>query len=95
MVLDSGLNYIITHVTLPPKLPQKDDSDSGKDVVLLQQCEAALRTFQTVRSGRDENKWSSCSGMIRNMLRMRDPCGDMIDKKICLAFKMEIGGMET
>ncbi len=44
--MDEDLDFIINHVFLPPKLPQKDDSDDTKNVYLLVKLREALESFQ-------------------------------------------------
>lgn len=69
--------YIITHVFLPPKLPQEDDSNSEQDSALIEECRAALMSFQACLPGQE--RWVM---MLSKMLELRDPSGDMLSKKI-------------
>jgi len=90
------LEYIITHVVLPPKLPQTDDSHSDRDAALLQQCEATLSAFQALIPFQDQSNWMSCGNMVNSMLKMRDRCGELIEEEVKLALKiMKVGGMVT
>jgi hypothetical protein len=41
-----SLYYIINHVFLLPKLPEKDDSDVEQESALIEECEAALRKLE-------------------------------------------------
>lgn len=40
------LIYIINYIFLPPKLPQKNDSNNGKSASLIEELLAVLRLFQ-------------------------------------------------
>jgi hypothetical protein len=48
MLLSLNLEYIITYVFLPPKLPQKDNRDPKQDLALTKEYRAALRSFEHV-----------------------------------------------
>ena len=90
----SKLNYIVTHVILPPKLPQEDDSGFHNDTALLQQIETALSDFRALCPPQQQSHWTTCSNMVKNMLRMRDHGGNLIEEEAKIAFKtMEAGGM--
>jgi hypothetical protein len=71
--------YMVHHVFLPPKLPQKDDFDAGFDDALLDMLSSSLQAFEhhvddkAVRSTRD---------MISNLRTMRDGSGAMDETKI-------------
>lgn len=77
-----ALPYIINHVFLPPKLLQEDDSGADKDSSLLVECEAALKSFQAHLPSHECPRWAACTRMLRNMLELRDPSGDMISGKV-------------
>ncbi|CZT11794.1 uncharacterized protein RCO7_11377 [Rhynchosporium graminicola] len=53
----SDLEYIITHVFLPPKLPQKDDSNPDRDLALTEILKAALDSFQAQLPARERPRW--------------------------------------
>ena len=77
-----SLSYIINHVFLPPKLPQEDDSGVVEDSALIVECEAALESFQAHLPSHDCRRWAACIRMLRKMLELRDPSGDMISEKV-------------
>jgi hypothetical protein len=77
-----ALPYIINHVFLPPKLPQEDDSGVDKDSALILECEAALKSFQAHLPSHECRRWAACTRMLRKMLELRDPSGDMIAGKV-------------
>lgn len=87
------LSYLIDHIFLPPKLPQKDDWHHEKDLVLLAQCEAALSAYQVhLQDGHE--RWEMCTSMVRNMIEVRDNSRDMSPKRIGeKLLKMSIKGM--
>lgn len=90
-----GLMYLINHVFLPPKVPQKDDGDLATDRQLLKGCSAALKSYQNHDiSSEERTKWATCSHMVDNMLETHDMSGDMSPKKIEARFReMTIGGL--
>ena len=82
MAQAQGLSYIINHVFLPPKLPQEDDSGVDKDFALIAECEAALNSFQAHFPSHECRRWAACTRMLRKMLELRDPSGDMVPGKV-------------
>ncbi|KAH8798597.1 hypothetical protein F5884DRAFT_687263 [Xylogone sp. PMI_703] len=71
------LHYIINHVFLPPKLPQKDDTNVRQEYILLEECEIALNSFQRYASPNEWRKLATCSRMIRKMREMRNLSGEL------------------
>lgn len=82
MDLAQRLPYIINHVFLPPELPQKDDSHADHDSALIEECEAALESFQAHFPTYTQGKLAACTKMISKMLMMRDKSGDMMSGKV-------------
>lgn len=76
------LNYVINHVFLPPKLPQKDDSDARKSASLIDELLAALRSLQLHISEQERSEWTPCIKMVDNMLELRDPSGGLMAEKV-------------
>lgn len=86
-----NIDYIIRHVFLPPKLPQKDDEDVEKGTCLIEAVLAALISFQqnhgfSEQQEEKENEgekncveWSACVRMLGNMLELRNQCGAELD----------------
>jgi len=82
MLRSRVLLYIINHVFLPSKLPQKDDEEGGENEALLLECEQAWEMFQHHLLSEGKSNWASCSGMLRKMREMRDMSGAMIPHKL-------------
>jgi hypothetical protein len=82
MIQSQELLYIINHVFLPPKLPQKADGEDLEDVALLGECERAWEIFQSHFPLQDGPNWTGCSIMLKNMLELRDSSGVMIPGKV-------------
>ena len=76
------LNYIINHVFLPPKLPQKDDGDATKSVALIEEVLAALKLFQAHVSEQEKSIWTSCLKMVGNMIHLRDHSGGLVAEEV-------------
>ncbi|KAL2068505.1 hypothetical protein VTL71DRAFT_14842 [Oculimacula yallundae] len=74
MSTTGSLLYIIDHVFLPLKLPQKDDSDYAKDFALGKQCQAALMDFRKLlpTPAQQHWKWTSSTKMLCHLLALRD-----------------------
>ncbi len=78
---DNDIEYIIRHVFLPPKLPQKDDEDVEKDTCLIEAVLAALISFRdkyAISEQQEERfvEWSACVKMLDNMLELRNQGGE-------------------
>ena len=78
---DNDIDYIITHVFLPPELPQKDDEDVGKRTCLIEAVLAALISFQhknDISEQQEEEEkekcveWSAYVKMLETMLELRN-----------------------
>ena len=95
MASSSKLSYIITHVFLPPKLPQEDDSDFENDSSLVDECCAALRSFQA-HLEQEHGKWTNPILMVSRMLELRGPSGHMLPDEVDASLeRMKKGGMST
>lgn len=78
---DNNIDYIIRHVFLPPKLPQKDDEDVEKETCLIEVVLAALISFRDRHDFSEQQEerfveWSACVKMLDNMLELRNQCGE-------------------
>jgi hypothetical protein len=80
------LEYMFHHVFLPPKLPQRDDSDVIKEHRLIEQCLTALKSFQKLVAEEEHLPWQSCIKMVSKMLDMRENNGELsaeaVDKSL-------------
>ncbi|KAI9679782.1 MAG: hypothetical protein M1817_004796 [Caeruleum heppii] len=76
------LTYILTHVFLPPELPQKDDSDAIKSAALTAEVLTALTAFQAHFAEEEQAAWKPCIDMLATMLELRDHSGALIAKKL-------------
>lgn len=81
------LNYIIDHVFLPSKLPQKDDSDARKSASLIDELLAALRSLQAHIPKQERSEWIPCIKMVGNMLELRDHLGGLVAEKVQITLK--------
>lgn len=77
-----GLSYIINLVFLPPKLPQKDDSDDIKSASLIEELRALLRSLQTHIPELGCSELIPCIKMINNMLELRDHVRGLVAAKV-------------
>ena len=87
-----ALDYIINHVFLPPKLPQKDDSDVTKASSLVEELLAALESFQAHVPEQERLEWVHCIKMVRNMLQIRDHFGGLLAKDVETALREMVNG---
>ena len=88
------LDYIIHHVFLPPKLPQKDDSGVEETIALIELVLAAMRLLQDLLPEHERSEWNPCMKMMRNMLELKNQSGHLIAKKLKTALRnMVDGGM--
>lgn len=76
------LNYIINHIFLSLKLPQKNDSDDVKSASLIEELWAALKSLQTHISEWECLKWIPCTKMVSNMLKLWDQFKELIAEKM-------------
>ena len=77
-----GLNYIIDHVFLPSKLPQKDDSNATKGVSLVEEILTALKSLQAHVPTEERSEWIPCIEMVNNMLQVRDDYGGLVAREV-------------
>ncbi|KAH8676420.1 hypothetical protein BGZ60DRAFT_562097 [Tricladium varicosporioides] len=86
-----SLYYIINHVFLPPKLPEKEDIDARQEFMLIKECEAALKSFQAYVPSIGSWRWAACTKMLSKILDMRDVSGDMTFEKVkvCLGLMVD------
>ena len=68
------LLYMLNHVFLPPKLPQKDDNDDSgvdRDVTLCHFAYKASHEFATYLSQSQQENWSIVSQMLKKLKTSR------------------------
>lgn len=86
------LNYVINHVFLPSKLPQKDDSSATKGASLVEEILAALRLLQPHIPKQERSEWIPCIKMVGNMLELRNHLGGLAAKKVETTLREMIDG---
>jgi len=92
--MGKDLYYIINHVFLPPKLPQKDDNDVTKTVSVIEELLTALGSLQDRIPEHERSEWIPCIKMVSNMLELRDHFGGLVAGKLETTLrKMVDGGM--
>lgn len=86
------LNYIVNHVFLPLKLPQKNDSDDAKGASFIEGLRAALKSLQAHIPERERSEWIPCIKMVGNMLELRDQFGGLVAEKMEAMLRKMIDG---
>ncbi len=78
---------------IPPKLPQKDDSDVLKSGALIEEVLAALRLLRAHSPEQERSEWTPCIEMVGSMLELRDHFGGLVAEKAeTMLRKMADGG---
>ena len=90
--MNEELNYIVNHVFLPLRLPQKDDSNVRKDALLTEEVLAALRLLQAHIPTQERSEWIPCIKMVGNMLQIRDHFGALVAEKVQITLKGMVDG---
>ena len=85
--MSTHLQYVINHVFLPPKLPQEDDDNFAKDVSLIRQVLASLKSFQQSVLEQNRSQWLSCIKMIDNLVMLRDHSEGLVTEKLQASLK--------
>lgn len=80
--MNESLKYIINHVFLPPKLPQKDDRDDAKDEALAKQLLVSLQSLQQCIPEQTRSEWRPCIQMLDSMLKLRDDSGGLVAEEM-------------
>jgi hypothetical protein len=86
------LNYIIAHVFLPSKLPQKDDSNATKVASLAQEVLTTLRLLQAHVPTQERSEWIPCIKMVNNMLQVRDHYGGLVAREVEITLRGMVDG---
>lgn len=63
------LNYIVDHVFLPSKIPQKDDSSATKDASWAEEVLIALMLLQAHIPTQERSEWIPCIQMVGTFSR--------------------------
>jgi len=85
-----SLAFIINHVFLPPKLPQKSEVDAGEHhSALLRLCVRAAEEYQHLVSWEIQEVWEPAVRMLMNFSRLDNP--NALD---AAAFKKTVLGMK-
>ena len=81
--------YVVNHVFLPPKLPQKDDKDTNtdRDIVLCRLVSSASREFATFLPQPQQKRWSIVTEMLKNLLDSTGP----LDKDVLVTKISHLG----
>jgi hypothetical protein len=90
--MSKGLEYIINHVFLPPKLPQEDDSNATNSAFLTEQLLVALRSFQDHSPKQKRSEWIPCIKMIGNMQKLQDHSGGPLAERTGTTLREMIDG---
>ena len=87
---DTVLRYLLNHVFLPPKLPQKDDYDAEHDDALCRFIYDASFEFSAFLSPSQQMQWQIIVQMLTNLLKSTR----VLDKDVLVTniSHLEIGG---
>ena len=66
--MHNQLHYMICHVFLPPKLPQKNDHDGETDIALIREVKDAMAVFMTLIPIEQVQHWKPCVKMLSSMM---------------------------
>ena len=81
---------------LLPKLPQKEDSDTDRDLALIKEFRVALESFQDLLANQEHWRWSGLVVVMSNMLELRGPSGYLLSKKVEISLgRIKAGGIPT
>ena len=88
--MEDILRYVLNHVFLPPKLPQKDDYDAELDAALCRFVYDAALEFAAFLPQSQQGRWSTVSLLLKNLLESAgDLDKDMLEINI---LHLKIGG---
>jgi len=66
-VKSEELHYLMRHIFLPPKLPQKADRDDTRDALLTEEVHRTLTEFDCLRHNTEMLSLAECISMVGNM----------------------------
>ena len=83
MLAINQVSFLINHVFLPPKLPQKNDSDDGFTHVFIESMLCALQDYQRLVIGR-RSEIAVLIRMMENMRTVHDVANDdLLETELC------------
>jgi hypothetical protein len=65
--MDNNLPYIVNHVFFPPKLPQRDDFDTIKELALCEIVHQYAVEYQATLSIDQKSQWDPITRMLVNL----------------------------
>lgn len=71
------LQYLVHHLCLPPRLPQKDDSGPQHDLLLTKFVRTALLDYCNHLSETERSRWSVCVDALSALERFRPQDGQL------------------
>lgn len=77
-----SLFYIIQHIFLPPRLPQKDDYSFENDIALLECLLDSLDDFKKSIPQDSQGRWKACTTLVQSLLDAREASGALDAAKI-------------
>jgi hypothetical protein len=86
----SAAAYLIHHVVLPPRLPQKDDYDATHEHCLIDAVVCALQDLQEHVGDQDQDLKCLLTSAVRaitNLADSRDEHGDVSEIRLLAVFK--------
>jgi hypothetical protein len=90
----NGLHYVVDHVFLPPKLPQKDDSSDSNDATLCDMVYQVAKAYRNVLPARTQRRWTPILEMLYNIHTLHQ--SSLSDDRIISAMQdMRPGGISN
>ena len=80
--------YLIHHTFLPPELPQQDDFDPRRELILLDTVSDALQRFRFAAEHDQRDIVESVSAMLGNLTVVRDDSGAINERNLQSALQM-------
>jgi hypothetical protein len=90
----SAIRYIIDHVFLPPKLPQKDDYNADYERRLVHCVRDSLQSFGALVGDEAHSAVTLVADTITNLLFIRDEDGTLSQDKLELILQRSSKGMQ-
>lgn len=77
-----SLLYIIRHIFLPPRLPQKDDHNFENDIALLKCLLDCIKDFEKSAPQECRGRWKACTTLVQSLLPARETSGALDAAKL-------------